>query len=56
MAITATKMCFVIIHTINTFVMFSSFTSSTDHLIIDISVDEFEFFRSFEPNTLFHFY
>ena len=45
----------MIIHTINAFKMFPSFTSGADHPIIDILVDEFEFFLSFIPNTLFHF-
>jgi len=37
MTVTTAQMSFVIIHTVNTLKMFSSFTRSTNHIIIMIN-------------------
>ena len=54
MAVTATKMSFMIIDTVNTFIVFSSFACSTNHNSSKMKKDLY-FFYFLLISTLFHF-
>jgi len=53
MAVTATKMSFMIIDTVNTFIVFSSFACSTNHNRSKMKMNLYFFYFLF--STLFHF-